>query len=242
MAKLESGSKSYPLDLKIASELMDHLAAGHETSGIALPYLMYELSKKPHIQDQLLSELSTLSPSLRHDSSAALSPAQPSNKNMEDHVLPSPRSIDALAFLHAIIMETIRLHAPIPGPQLRITPHTPTPSPTPHPSPPASALALRPTSSTATRASSLHPELEPFPLARRVGSPEDGNGSLILGLGSGGRMCVGGNFAMQEIKLIVADVYSNFRTRIVDDGGIEQIDAYTAGPKGKKLVLALERI
>lgn len=55
-------------------------------------------------------------------------------------------------------------------------------------------------------------------------------------------MCVGSNFAMQEIKLTVAAVYSNFRTRIVDDGGIEQLDAYTAGPSGKRLVLAFERV
>ena len=57
-------------------------------------------------------------------------------------------------------------------------------------------------------------------------------------------MCIGSNFAMQEMKLIVAAVYSNFRTRmIVDDGGrIEQVDAYTAGPRGNRLVLAFERV
>ncbi|KAL8703388.1 MAG: hypothetical protein Q9201_003417, partial [Fulgogasparrea decipioides] len=67
-------------------------------------------------------------------------------------------------------------------------------------------------------------------------------GRWFWAFGSGGRMCVGSNFAMQEMKLIVAAVYSNFRTRIVDDGGIEQMDAYTAGPRGNKLVLAFERV
>lgn len=59
---------------------------------------------------------------------------------------------------------------------------------------------------------------------------------------SGGRMCIGSNFAMHEIKLVVAAVYSNFRTYIVDDEGIEQTDGYTCGPKGNKLFLRFERV
>jgi len=78
-------------------------------------------------------------------------------------------------------------------------------------------------------------------------------------------MCVGSNFAMQEMKAIVAAVYSNFRTSALDDGGVEQGDGYTgelvylsfflvcveedelifgalAGPKGGKVVLGFERV
>jgi hypothetical protein len=39
------------------------------------------------------------------------------------------------------------------------------------------------------------------------------------------------------IKLVVAAVYTNFTTSIVDDEGIEQEDNYIALPKGRKLVL-----
>lgn len=44
------------------------------------------------------------------------------------------------------------------------------------------------------------------------------------------------------MKLITAAIYTNYRTRVVDDEGIEQIDAYTAHPRGNKLILAYERV
>ena len=44
-----------------------------------------------------------------------------------------------------------------------------------------------------------------------------------------------------EMKLIIAAIYTNFSTHIVDDAGIEQEDAYTAGPRGNKLMLRFER-
>lgn len=47
---------------------------------------------------------------------------------------------------------------------------------------------------------------------------------------------------MQEMKLIVAAVYTNFATRVVDDGGVEQGDGYTVGPRGGRLVLGFERV
>ena len=44
------------------------------------------------------------------------------------------------------------------------------------------------------------------------------------------------------MKLITAAIYTNYRTYIVDAEGIEQEDAYTAHPKGNKLVLTFERV
>lgn len=40
-----------------------------------------------------------------------------------------------------------------------------------------------------------------------------------------------------EIKLVMAAVYTNFTTSIVDDEGIEQDHAFISLPKGRKLVL-----
>jgi hypothetical protein len=42
--------------------------------------------------------------------------------------------------------------------------------------------------------------------------------------------------------LVVAAVYSNFRTHLVDDEGIEQMDGYTVGPRSNKLFLRFERV
>ncbi len=55
-------------------------------------------------------------------------------------------------------------------------------------------------------------------------------------------MCVGSHFAMQEMKLIVAAVYTNFETVVVDDVGIGQVDAYTAGPRAERLILRFKRV
>ena len=44
------------------------------------------------------------------------------------------------------------------------------------------------------------------------------------------------------MKLLIAAIYTNYTTHIVDDEGIQQEDAYTAPPKGNKLVLRFERV
>jgi hypothetical protein len=45
-----------------------------------------------------------------------------------------------------------------------------------------------------------------------------------------------------EMKYIIAALYSNYTTSIVDDAGIEQTDSYTAPPKSDKLMIRLERL
>ena len=44
------------------------------------------------------------------------------------------------------------------------------------------------------------------------------------------------------MKLMTAAIYTNYRTYIVDDEGIQQQDAYTAPPIGNKLILRFERV
>lgn len=44
------------------------------------------------------------------------------------------------------------------------------------------------------------------------------------------------------MKLVLAAVYTNYTTHIIDDVGIEQHDTYTALPRGKKLLLGFHRV
>jgi hypothetical protein len=44
------------------------------------------------------------------------------------------------------------------------------------------------------------------------------------------------------MKLIVASIYTNYTTYIIDDEGIEQRDTVLAAPAGEKLVLGFNRI
>lgn len=98
-----------PAELKyaVASELLDHLAAGFDTSGITLTYIVHELCKRPDVQAKLRTELLTLSPQVTPSPAPAL---------------PDPKAVDKLPYLHAVVYETLRLRSAIPGPQPRFTP------------------------------------------------------------------------------------------------------------------------
>jgi len=180
-------------DLSIASEMIDNLAAGHETSGITLTYLSWHLSQNPALQDQLRTEIHTLSPNM------LLSARGPGSGPTAD-CLPSPKDIDALPLLHAIVMETLRLHAAIPGNQPRMTPY---------PSCSLGGYTVPGGVRVGAQAHSIHrnadvyPDPETFDHTRWL---DDVNGysedqrkerdRWFWAFSSGGRMCVGSNFAV----------------------------------------------
>jgi hypothetical protein len=49
-------------------------------------------------------------------------------------------------------------------------------------------------------------------------------------------------FATPVMKLVLAAVYTNFETTIVDDAGMEQRDGILASPVGDKLILKLKAV
>ncbi|KAL2868865.1 cytochrome P450 [Aspergillus lucknowensis] len=219
--------------LDIACEMYDHLTAGHETSAVVLTYLMWELSRHLDIQKALQKELLTLEPNITYPQSS------------QSAELPSPKSIDSLPLLEAILTETLRLHASIPGIQPRVTPS------------PACTLVgynnIPANTRVNAQAYSLHRNPEVFPepetwepkrWLKDHNSPSDleERKRWFWAFGSGGRMCVGSNLALQEMKLAIAAIYTNFKTSIIDDDGIEAIDAYTVKPRGEKLILKYERV
>ena len=103
----KTGRDGIHLDPYVASELLDHLAAGFDTSSITLTYVVHELCRHPKVQERLRQELRTLSPPIFSDSSPSL---------------PDGKAVDALPLLHAVVWETLRLHPAIPGPQPRVSP------------------------------------------------------------------------------------------------------------------------
>ena len=52
----------------------------------------------------------------------------------------------------------------------------------------------------------------------------------------------GGFDADKEMKLVVAAVYSNYMTEIVDGEGMEQADTFVSGPVGGKCVLRFKHV
>lgn len=47
---------------------------------------------------------------------------------------------------------------------------------------------------------------------------------------------------MTELKVVVAAIWANYVTHIVDDVGMEQSDGYTGHPKSNSLYLRFERV
>jgi cytochrome P450 len=233
--------------LDIACELYDQLTAGFETSAVGLTYLLWRVSRNQEIQDKLREELLTLDSPVSYPKAGELPPA---------------KAIDSLPLLDAIVTETLRLHAPIPGIQPRVTPS------------PSCTLGgytdIPPNTRVSAQGYSLHrnPEVFPDPESwqpKRWLEEENFPADLeerrrwFWAFGSGGRMCVGSNLALQgkyrtdfsydllltyiiEMKLVVAAIYTNFRTIIVNDDDIEAIDAYTVKPQGDKLILKFQSI
>ena len=238
-AKMSADAKSEDenvaaLRLQIASELLDHTLAGFDTSSITLTWLAWQISRTQnmHWQQKLHAELAALNGSR------------------------DAKELDNLPILQAIIQETLRLHAAIPGNQPRITPS----SPSTLGADSYQVSGLPPNVRVQAQAWSLHREPSVFPSpeswepARWLNRSDGGNSTpeqlkemqrWFWAFGSGGRMCVGSNLAMLDMKAIVAGIWADFRTTIGDDSGMIPNGGYEAEPVGRDgrfLLLNVEEI
>lgn len=193
---LKESSQSKPdsrcIMVKTASEMLDHLIAGHETSGITLTYLVHELSQRPALQARLRSELFTLSPPIAHPS-----------QNNEHKYLPSARSINALPVLDSILQETLRLYAAAPAFQPRMTPYTATGTTLEGYNNIPGGVRVSANAYTLHRNATVFPEPLTW-IPERWMDAEDGHKEEMKrwfwAFGSGGRMCLGSNFAIQGMS------------------------------------------
>lgn len=212
------------LRLTIASELLDHTLAGFDTSGIALTWLAWQLSRprNAHWQRKVREDIESLNGSL------------------------DAKAIDALPNLHAVLMESLRLHAPIPGNQPRMTPSAPTTLGDAEAG--IAYESLPPGVRVQAQAWSLHRNPTAFPdpenwcpdrwLDKDSQAQREMN-RWFWAFGSGGRMCVGSNLAMLDMKATIVGIWASFSTEVVEDAGMVPNTGYMAeplgiGPGGKK--------
>jgi len=175
---------------------MDQLVAGTETTGWTLAYLMDELSQCPNLQSSLRGELLSLSAPILYPVRA------PDNDDSTAReALPSPRAIGGLLLLDAILLETLRLHAPVAGSQLRVTPSSNPQSPTSVYGYPNIPPGIR----VSAQAYSLHRNPEVFPdpekwkPERWLETSQEKRGEMMRWFwpfGSGANMCLGNHLAM----------------------------------------------
>lgn len=197
--------------LEMASEMLDHVLAGFDTSSITLTWLTWELSRAPNAawQMKLRNEISQL-----HGSRDA-------------------KQIDQLPVLNACLMETLRLHAAIPGNQPRMTPPSATLG---------SFYNLPAGVRVQSQAWSLHrnPAVFPDPDTWQPSRWLDADeaqlremGKWFWAFGSGGRMCVGSNLAVLEMKNVMVAIWRRFETEVADDQGMVHNGGYLAEPLGR---------
>ncbi len=172
-------------ELSVASELLDHVLAGQETAGLTLTYLSWRLSQREDLQRELRRELLTLQPSLKWDGGGKSE-------------LPDPKQLDGLPLLHAVVMETLRLHAPIPGPQPR---QTPEPSCQIGPYHVPGGVRIAALAYTLHRDERVFPQPETWDHTRWLPSSTTAEerkerNRQFWAFSAGGRMCIGSNFAM----------------------------------------------
>ncbi|KAI9715675.1 MAG: hypothetical protein M1812_005827, partial [Candelaria pacifica] len=217
---------------ELHSELFDHLEAGHATSITSLTYIFWELSRNALIQDQVRAELLQLTPQV-------IWPLPP-NKSPQDFELPDAKGIDSLPYLDAVVMETLRLHAPIPGHEPRVSPYIKGGSVLGQFSGIPGGVIVSAMAHALHRNEDVFPESEVFNPDRWLTSDKEHLKEMkrwFWAFGSGGRMCIGSHFAVQEIKLFTAAIYSSWRTEMVDDEGIEKVNGHATKPRGNKLIL-----
>jgi cytochrome P450 len=202
--------------LEIASEMVDHILAAFDTGSIVL--LTWQMSKpeNTHWQAKLRNEVSPI------DSLDS-------------------RTLDRLTILHPISMETLRLHAPVGGNQVRVSPSF-QPTALHHPS--QSPLTIPPNTRIHVQAWSLHrnPAVFPDPDTWNPDRWLSSSSQQLLEMnrwfwafGSGPRMCAGNNLAMIELKAATAGIRGRLETELVDDGpgrGMVQNMGFIGGPLG----------
>lgn len=165
---------------EICAEILDHVGAGMDTTSTTLTYLFHRLACRADIQ-----------------SSLRLSIPRPSSFESKLDYL---TALEATPLLTAVIKETLRLHAAIPGPEPRLVPPEGMALSGPDP------VALRGGTVVAAQAWTLHRNVGIFGADAAEWRPErwpskdeEGVKRLERGMmpfGRGARACIGKDLAM----------------------------------------------
>ncbi|TQN73534.1 putative sterigmatocystin biosynthesis P450 monooxygenase [Colletotrichum shisoi] len=186
----KSGGGQQGLDLlDMAGECLDHMAAGIDTTGDGLCFLMWELSQPRSLRFQ-----EALQRELRENAGAA-----------------STAAFDRLPFLDAVVQEGLRCFPAIPMSLPRYVPRggrtidgyfVP-----------EGAVVSCQAYSVHRIDGSVFPEADVFDPNRWMEPTGDAERKrLMFAFANGGRGCVGKHLALAEMKTLLADIYSRYTT------------------------------
>lgn len=203
--------------MEMAAECMDHMAAGIETTGDVLCWLMWQISlpECQPIQDKLYAELFD---------AATTSPEPP---------------YDQLPYLNAVLKEALRMYPSIPMSLPRYVPAggreidgTFLPEGT--------IVSCQPY--TMNRFDqNVFPQPDTFNPERWLDKEAEVEMNRhFFSFASGGRGCTGRHLAMAEMRLLLRDVYSTYQT-LMDEGPAPDMSMghqiISSRPKDQKCVL-----
>ncbi|KAJ5678396.1 uncharacterized protein N7477_004029 [Penicillium maclennaniae] len=177
--------------IQAAAECKDHMAAGIDTTGDGLCFLMWELSQPQNLGFQT---------KLRHELITA----------------PADAPLDSLVYLDAVIKEALRISPPIPMSLPRYVPdggrmidayfmpaHT--------------IVSCQPYTMHRYH-EDVFPDPDRFFPDRWVEEKGDAERNrYFFSFAVGGRGCTGKNLAMVEMKTLLREVYSRFQTAVAPD-------------------------
>ncbi|EMD39593.1 hypothetical protein CERSUDRAFT_80974 [Gelatoporia subvermispora B] len=209
--------KESPDDLYIASECMDHLLAGTDTAGDTLCMLMYHLS---------------------------LPSSYPTQQKLHEELINSPiDTFDDLPYLDAVLKEALRCWNPAP---MSLPRRVPSDGRT------IAGVFIPGDTIVSCQSYTLHRlDTEVFPnpdefIPERWLHDDDhtARNQLMFAFGAGGRMCIGKHLATLEMKVLLQEVYTHYRTKVADDmTACMDLDdqAISSRPKGQKCLLQFEK-
>ncbi|KAI5858931.1 cytochrome P450 monooxygenase [Tricharina praecox] len=195
-------------EMQAASEILDHIGAGHETTALALSFALAALSGQPLLQKQLRESLESL---VEVRDGWKLPRAD--GDGLEDQPL-----------LNAIIKETLRLYAPIPGSQPRVVIRDM--EILGHFVPAGTVISAQ--AYSLHRDPAIWKDMERFMPERWLEGDTTEMERAWWPFGSGGRGCIGRNLAMWEMRMVLAAIYANFETE--SSSSTEGVDTYTTAP------------
>lgn len=203
----------------VAAECLDHMVAGIDTTGDALCFLMWELSqpRSMEFQDKLRGEL---------------------------RATQGEEGWDKLTYLDAVVMEGLRCFPAIP---MSLPRYVPTGGRT------IDGYSIPENTIVSSQAHSVHrinnnvfPEPDRFHPERWLEPEGDAERKrAFFAFANGGRGCVGKHLALAEMKILLRDVYEQYRTlpgEGMDDGMMEMTDQLiSARPKAQRCLLRFVR-
>ncbi len=195
-------------DEELHDELMTLLLAGHETTASALTWAFYWVDYLPEVRDKLLKELNNLGEN------------------------PEPNAIAKLPYLTAVCQETLRIYPIIANtvPRIVVSPIEIGGYKLPK------GTWIIPSIYMAHHREEVYPQPKQFKPERfleRQFSPYE-----FFPLGGGNRRCIGLAFAMYEMKLVLAQILSQYKVSRIDKRPLKPVrrGLTLAAPGGMKMV------